>query len=181
MWMQFMGKESSHDLDTKDFLFHSILKFLTYKGLFLSCLPVSFSLCSSPSTIPSPLPPPVSPCSLSLHLSYPFLPPLSHFLHVWVFMYMCDDSNLYIFSLIVCDHPMTSPLLFAVRIPCLRLGMLAAVASCRTLCPLLVVLGWYFLGLLTCFDICLSPAMTWHWWCLLVSTDKELAFWYLLS
>lgn len=30
-------------------------------------------------------------------------------------------------------------------------------------------------------DICLSHAMTWHWQCFLVSSDKELAFWYLLS
>lgn len=180
-----MGKQSSHDLDTKDF-FYSILKFLTYKGLFLSCLPVSLllSLClstSSPSLLLSLL--------LSLPLSCPsfFLSPI--LLLVRVFVYMCDDLRLHIFSLsqsldfflIVCDQQITSLLLFAVCTLCLPPGVLAAVVSCRTVCPFLVVVGWYFLGLLTCFDICLSPAITWHWWCFLISTDKELAFWYLLS
>lgn len=139
---------------------------------------------------------------LSIKVSFCFGSSLSlpHFLRVLVFVHMCDDLSLHIFS-----FPQSSgffSLNWYDQLPPLkRTDILFLIFCCPLLSehptshqvcllllppvrhhvPLLKVLGWYFLGLLTHPNICLLHAMTWRWLCFLVSSDEELAFWYLLS
>lgn len=82
-WRKFIGKESSHVLDTANTFFYSALKFLTYRSLFLFCL-------------------------VSLSLSCPFPPYVSVCVHVWWFKssYIFISSNFWLL-LNWCDQQIT--------------------------------------------------------------------------
>lgn len=162
MWRQFIEKESSRVLDKKNtFFFYSALKFLTYKRLFLLCLIY-----------------------------------LAHFLLVLVclcvFLWWFKSSYIFISSIFCllfnwCDQQITCFKMIYILFLIFWSSLLSEhPASCQV-CSLLLppvahlVLCWWSLdGLLMYSDICLSWAMAWHWQCFLVSSDEELAFWYLL-